>query len=709
MADLSIADVRAKFPQYKDLSDDQLAQGLHQKFYSDMPYEDFSKKIGLAQPSKLDALGSNISQSPVTGGAEMLAHHATGLLAPIPAMLAGAGASVGKLAGANVDPDQVYAKAKDMFTYAPMSQSGRAGIAAENVAGQKVSEVAAPVVQPVVNAGNAMIDKTGAAAPYVRDVVHGVAGGVANAAALAPFAPAARVLDLAALPEAEQAAFRARPSVGPAPVAPAAEGAAKPVVGTGQDAIETGRAAGFKFTPGAVESRQPGGKVPQAFSVTPDDRRAINLHNQARATELAGEHIGVQGAKTLPNAKFEEAKVPHFETYTETGKALGDGLKGSDDLVGNLEGMLADQTPQGALKPAVATQAKRILAAAKSGNMSGPQMVKDISWLRANGGRSVASQLENEVEGQLSKAPVTPEVGPGETPYIPKTPAGPQQLEKFRDARQSLAQINDLQRAAAKGGGQISLPHLVAIDAKNPNLLTGTPKLLAQTAAAAPQDFRLPSGVQPGSSPLSGGVLGKIPLIGKGTEMALAAGEKAIKYGAKKLAPGTFDPQSAAFQNKFGREAGPAEKTYFKDLGKRPAPASKAFELQPAPGKAFSPSQRGLGDLQQGPGPREQLELMPPEGSVYEPHQIGMQVPQGPPAREVLGLQHPEGNVGVNPTQIGMELAQGRPMGEQRLGLEQSPAGLEPHQPSLLGHEGTPEGGSRKSKPKAKKHGADKS
>lgn len=47
MADLSIQQVREKYPEYKDLSDDQLAQGLHKKYYSDMPYDQFSNKIGL--------------------------------------------------------------------------------------------------------------------------------------------------------------------------------------------------------------------------------------------------------------------------------------------------------------------------------------------------------------------------------------------------------------------------------------------------------------------------------------------------------------------------------------------------------------------------------------------------------------------------------------------------------------------------------------
>jgi hypothetical protein len=40
-----IRDVRQQFPEYDDLSDDQLLSGLHQKFYSDVPKEEFLSKI----------------------------------------------------------------------------------------------------------------------------------------------------------------------------------------------------------------------------------------------------------------------------------------------------------------------------------------------------------------------------------------------------------------------------------------------------------------------------------------------------------------------------------------------------------------------------------------------------------------------------------------------------------------------------------------
>jgi len=43
---MTLEEVRKKYPQYADLTDEQLAKGLHEKFYSDMPFEEFSNKIG---------------------------------------------------------------------------------------------------------------------------------------------------------------------------------------------------------------------------------------------------------------------------------------------------------------------------------------------------------------------------------------------------------------------------------------------------------------------------------------------------------------------------------------------------------------------------------------------------------------------------------------------------------------------------------------
>jgi hypothetical protein len=44
---MNIQDIRKQYPQYNDLSDQDLAAGFHKKFYSDLPFEDFAGRIGL--------------------------------------------------------------------------------------------------------------------------------------------------------------------------------------------------------------------------------------------------------------------------------------------------------------------------------------------------------------------------------------------------------------------------------------------------------------------------------------------------------------------------------------------------------------------------------------------------------------------------------------------------------------------------------------
>ena len=46
----TLAEIRAKYPQYADMPDAALADAMHKKFYSDMPRADFDAKIGLKTP-----------------------------------------------------------------------------------------------------------------------------------------------------------------------------------------------------------------------------------------------------------------------------------------------------------------------------------------------------------------------------------------------------------------------------------------------------------------------------------------------------------------------------------------------------------------------------------------------------------------------------------------------------------------------------------
>ena len=49
---MNISEVRAKFPEYKDVPDIELVKGIHQKFYSDIPYRQFMNTIDFSE--KLD-------------------------------------------------------------------------------------------------------------------------------------------------------------------------------------------------------------------------------------------------------------------------------------------------------------------------------------------------------------------------------------------------------------------------------------------------------------------------------------------------------------------------------------------------------------------------------------------------------------------------------------------------------------------------------
>lgn len=48
----TIAKIRAQYPQYKDVSDADIADAMHRKFYSDVPREEFNKRIGFALPQE---------------------------------------------------------------------------------------------------------------------------------------------------------------------------------------------------------------------------------------------------------------------------------------------------------------------------------------------------------------------------------------------------------------------------------------------------------------------------------------------------------------------------------------------------------------------------------------------------------------------------------------------------------------------------------
>lgn len=97
MPTISIADVRQKYPQYNDLSDTQLADALHGKFYSDMPRDSFNQRIGLAPQAEDVGRGTALKEGALSGVSANFRDEIYGLseASGLPAALGGFRAPVG--------------------------------------------------------------------------------------------------------------------------------------------------------------------------------------------------------------------------------------------------------------------------------------------------------------------------------------------------------------------------------------------------------------------------------------------------------------------------------------------------------------------------------------------------------------------------------------------------------------------------------------
>lgn len=420
-------------------------------------------------------------------------------------------------------------------------------------------------------------------------------------------------------------------SVKPAEVV---QGAAKPSVAA---PLETARGAGYVARPSDARAAgdSPPGLIREALTSSAGLAKKANLQNQALTTRLAGEHIGVKGATRLTDADYDKYRsaVPG-PTYDATAQALNmvqkDGKLPADaDTVSSLNSIATNPNPANAIPSKAAANVQRIAKKIESGNYTGDAWRTDTSWLRANGARDAASELEDMAERHLAAS--------GQTP----------QIDAFRNARQQFAQSYDLQGATAQRG-QVDAQHLAALDAKYPGLLTGNLKLIATAGRTLPDVTKVPgggvsdlasnaghgpTGVINGAAQVAGGVISKLP-------------------GMNVLAP--------KFQTaNFGRKMTADEASYVPSFGKQGPGASP-----------FAP----------------RMDLTPPPGERNAaPQQLGMTLAQGRPAAPALDLAPAPGQIGEAPApqQLGMTLAQGRPMDEQRLNLKPTDGSYDPYQHSL--------------------------
>lgn len=224
----TMAEVRAKFPQYNDMSDQQLAGALHKKFYSDMPEAEFNAKVGLSAPQA----PVQAQAAPTPGyGEDMLRSAGSGLRSGVEGMAGMLGDAaqtqgdiaawaVNKMGGSPETQDTVRRFGRTLFPtgqlpstadiqagtnavvgegYKPQTMPGEYARTVAQFApnmlspGTAARKVAATVVPALVSETAGQFTKGTAAEPYARGL-GALAGGVATAGrganAPKPVAPA---------------------------------------------------------------------------------------------------------------------------------------------------------------------------------------------------------------------------------------------------------------------------------------------------------------------------------------------------------------------------------------------------------------------------------------------------------------------------------------------------------------------------------------
>lgn len=110
---LTIQEVRAKYPEYSDLSDKQLVDSLHKKHYSDIPINDFYKQVGLGKETSLISNKEDLKTT-----VKDVARSSLAGLSRLPAYAAGLGGDINEL-GKTFLPDYMTAPIGELVTGKP--------------------------------------------------------------------------------------------------------------------------------------------------------------------------------------------------------------------------------------------------------------------------------------------------------------------------------------------------------------------------------------------------------------------------------------------------------------------------------------------------------------------------------------------------------------------------------------------------------------
>ena len=264
----TLADIRRQYPQYSDLSDKDIADALHSRFYSDMPRADFDRRIGLTPDRSLGVRVGRAAEFAARGFADSAAETVAAPLDLINRGLRAVGVPVPGQNGGNAELFKRGLRAAGDVLSAPLNAAVRA-------------------------AGVDMGPQT--PENWQDRAAYGGGRGVADAASIA--LPAAGVARMARPGTVTAGAATALASQ---PVAQAASGAVGGAVGEATDNPLLGVAASIAAPLGVAGLRR--AVSPVTMSLTPEEQRRAAIATQYGIQLTPGQQTGSRPLQALESS-----------------------------------------------------------------------------------------------------------------------------------------------------------------------------------------------------------------------------------------------------------------------------------------------------------------------------------------------------------------------------------------------------------------------
>jgi hypothetical protein len=470
----TIEQIRQQYPQYNDLSDTQLADSFHSKFYSDIPKDQFYAQLGMkktqAQPAST-SVGENLKR-----GLASLADVTVGGILPATVQMVGY-----PLARLGRSPEEAKAATEKVVSAVDQPFGKMLGVAGtpeyQQEAGRKVMDF---IGQNFQKGAKWIADKTGLPVADVESYL-----GTASIAAPVAAKPVAKAVTTVTAPLVDKAVTGLTMPI-EQQLQKRKEAASLKDYERGPqiDAAQEAQRLGIFLRPEDIQPTA-GPKILSAIAGEKGvDAIAQANKNQIRKVGLAELDLPLTTQLTSKDP-FSTARAQVAQPYNEIKKLPT--IAADDTVRATLNGLRPDESIIGSEKFSKAINAVIDDAGKKlETGLTGAELLKNIQTLR-NRSRKVYNNKSADLAA-LDWADTNLAIANVLESTIEANIPNPRLVDQFRDARQKMAKSYAYEGATDFNTGMIDVNKLSRITSKD-NTLTGDIASLGKIAGNFPDVF----------------------------------------------------------------------------------------------------------------------------------------------------------------------------------------------------------------------------